>query len=52
MFFVNDSETSNLVLHKISLLKYLLLLLLIQDKHYIGSVPISEKNLPSKPDRK
>ena len=53
-FCINDVavETSNIALHKISLLKYLLLLLLMQGKHYIGSVTISDENLHYKLDRK
>ena len=54
VFCTNDGaeETPNLVLHKISLLKYLLLFLLMQGKNYIVSVPVSDEKLHYKLDHK
>ena len=54
VFCTNDSaeEIPNLALYKISLSKYLLLLLLMQGKYYIVSVPISDEKLHNKLDHK
>ena len=46
MFYTNDGaeETPKLVLQKVSPWRFLLLPLLMQRKHYIESVPISDES--------